>query len=873
MATGRAWIWLLLLGIEAALAGALLWRPILNAPLAATAIQHQGGYQYSVEVPLSAPAGYQLLADSNDHPAQSTLVLLQDEAPIGRPHSVHDQIRTEGNGGYSHWGGVLYFSTPGNTDPRNDAHRYRVRAQAVLAPPVRSALLAALVVIALPLMVLAAIAITSAGRSIERHPSLLRAGLIVGLVALEATLLVVLQRKPTVEWAIPHDRITHQAGHAYAAALGGIAPRGYLLTSDTNERPQQSTLVVLRDGQPLGPAHTVHELIIKNGGGGFSHWQDAVLFSTPGNTDPRADGHTYTVRAQALLVPRVRFAMLAGAIVVALPLLYFSLAWLRPRAGGLVVPLKLAALGLVCVAAPWAWIPSASREVELVANAGRWPFLALYVTIVAAALAGLIVLPFLRDWRIRVPFGILLLLGFATDQFALALSRHHMTLDLMQTVWRERAMATTVLTAYGTAIVPNVLLFAILAVPFLLSPPHRWSLRARFTIVPLAALVAVAAVIFATRGRTEAFPSAFAVPAQFAVAQVLSDSDPSVARDPVEYARPLSPLFRKIVMVVDESVRGDYLGLNNPRYDNTPTLSNAGAELVNYGVAISAANCSVASRLIMRVGLQREQLPDTREIWRRLPTIWQYAKKAGYQTVLVDAWRAVGEFHSYMDAQEARQIDIVSSVVAGPDYARDFMIADLVTELLTRDEPMLIYVNKNGTHQNYAHQFPAELEYDPTPLVAALPLDDRRRETVKNYHKALRSSVDGFFARLLPALQRDDTILIYTSDHGQSLFEGGYDLSHCSLTTNLHLGEVLVPMFVITHSPDVQARFRREAERAFNRASHFEVMPTLLHLMGYADSWVEPMYGPDLLNVPTERRRGFLMGTLFHPAAVWIDAE
>ena len=50
-------------------------------------------------------------------------------------------------------------------------------------------------------------------------------------------------------------------------------------------------------------------------------------------------------------------------------------------------------------------------------------------------------------------------------------------------------------------------------------------------------------------------------------------------------------------------------------------------------------------------------------------------------------------------------------------------------------------------------------------------------------------------------------------------------------------------------------------------------MPTLLELMGYSLDWVRAHYGPSLADVPIERRRGFLMGTFFHPAAVWVDFE
>jgi hypothetical protein len=105
------------------------------------------------------------------------------------------------------------------------------------------------------------------------------------------------------------------------------------------------------------------------------------------------------------------------------------------------------------------------------------------------------------------------------------------------------------------------------------------------------------------------------------------------------------------------------------------------------------------------------------------------------------------------------------------------------------------------------------------------------------------------------------------------LFEGGYDLAHCSLTASLHRGEVFVPLFAITHSPALGASFKAEAHRAFNRASHFDIFPTLLESMGYSSEWVEKVYGPSLLNVPVERKRGFLMGTFDDPAALWVDAD
>jgi glucan phosphoethanolaminetransferase (alkaline phosphatase superfamily) len=103
--------------------------------------------------------------------------------------------------------------------------------------------------------------------------------------------------------------------------------------------------------------------------------------------------------------------------------------------------------------------------------------------------------------------------------------------------------------------------------------------------------------------------------------------------------------------------------------------------------------------------------------------------------------------------------------------------------------------------------------YDPSPLVASLPLDQSRRESVRDYHRALRWSVDGFFEKVLPA----NTALIYTSDHGEALYEGGYDLGHCS--THPYYGEVYVPLFAATGSSELQASLQAVAKRAYNGAS------------------------------------------------------
>jgi hypothetical protein len=704
------------------------------------------------------------------------------------------------------------------------------------------------------------------------------------LIVVDLLLLGLLLWRPTMERPIdPHD-VRPETGRAYQVDVRTLVWPGYRLLGDSGEQPTRSRLIVLRDGRPLGPGHAVHDVIRREGNGAFSHWGDGLYFSTPDHTDPRSDGRSYSIRGPAALSPW-------AAGVVSIVLIIAGWASLRsagllpsvrgrPRARAFVpgrsaaaastMPLKLVAVAVVLATAPWAWSAAVAREAGVSIAAGRWGWLALYLAIVAVCITGLLVVPLLRDGRIRTALSALFLLGFLLDQIIVAVSGQHTTADMMQTLWRERTEAGGAFSTYADTVVSKGMLVAMLAAAFLLPPARRWALRSRWAMVPIVALGSVMAVVFVGRGATEALPSPYAVPAQLAMV-VRAGPSHDVDRPPVEYARALRPMFKKIVMIVDESVRGDYLGINDPKYDNTPALRGARDIVANYGVAISATNCSAATRLILRIGLRKSQLPDTRGMWRHQPTIWQYAHKAGYTTAQIDTFEQ--QPHSYMEAPEARMIDLRLLANTGRAHTRDPIVADMLIDLLKRDEPMFIYVNKFGTHPAYSYGAPPDFAYDPSPLVATLSLDESRRRSVRDYHRALRWMVDGFFERTLPALRRSDVVVLYTSDHGQSLYEGGYDLSHCSMTSSVHRGEVRVPLFVITASPTLGPQFRAAAERAFDRASHFEVFPTLLELMGYSRDWVERVYGPSLLDVPRDRTREFLLGTFEQSTAMWLSAE
>lgn len=125
--SGHIWAWVGLfvafavLVVAAALnLGAAERRLSLTGPFKAETEQ-SGTRALIVELRPMLPLrrGFTSGGDSNFNPQESTLQVQINGTPLDRPHSLHDLIRHEGGGAFSHWGEHLIFSLP--TGVPNDA--------------------------------------------------------------------------------------------------------------------------------------------------------------------------------------------------------------------------------------------------------------------------------------------------------------------------------------------------------------------------------------------------------------------------------------------------------------------------------------------------------------------------------------------------------------------------------------------------------------------------------------------------------------------------------------------------------------------------------------------------------------------------------
>ncbi|EJL01867.1 MULTISPECIES: sulfatase-like hydrolase/transferase [Pseudomonas] len=334
-------------------------------------------------------------------------------------------------------------------------------------------------------------------------------------------------------------------------------------------------------------------------------------------------------------------------------------------------------------------------------------------------------------------------------------------------------------------------------------------------------------------------------------------------REPVSLGRPSAAIDHDIVLIIDESIGGNYLDINTPFGVHTGLKTPPdGVDIFNFGYAASIANCSADTNVTLRYGGTRA---DYIRINSTLPSIWQYASKAGLRTVYIDAQRTGGNLQNLMTDLEKRDIDVFVQFDQTSVRDRDMAAAAKLIELLGDDQAELIVINKVGAHFPVHDKYPDDfMNYRP-----ALPrgqfqevADTGRRDGFNGqkddwllyrnaYQNTLLWNVGEFFKRIFQQADLSNAVLIYTSDHGQDLHERGNPGldTHCG--GNPVAEEGLVPLVVIQGSQLQTLDWNAAWARNKDRSSHYNIFPTLLQLMGYDPAGIESAYGKSLAQ-PTD---------------------
>lgn len=398
-------------------------------------------------------------------------------------------------------------------------------------------------------------------------------------------------------------------------------------------------------------------------------------------------------------------------------------------------------------------------------------------------------------------------------------------------------------------------------------PPRPYFLlrTSRAFALPLFVSLLLGVIVWQRGGYgTEGLPAAYP-PLVYAGLMATDELTRGTGTRPGLIGAPVRPrLAQDIILIVDESVSGNYLDLTNADGVRSGLMTpRPGIRVTNFGYAAAIHMCSTGTNRVLRYGGSQQTFAQAVVNW---PSIWRYAHRAGMRTIYIDAQLTGGARHNRMSAREAADIDIFHQFDGVPIAWRDHRAADLIAWYSRNGRPDFIYVNKAGAHFPVTNKYPtSQTLYRPVPPpqgfadrafadVAQSDLQPEEWRLYRNaYRNALHWSVGRFFDRLLGKIDARQAVVIYTSDHGQDLHERGNPgaNTHCGLGSSAQ-EQGVVPLAIIEAAGAKRLNWQAALAANRHRATGFRIFPTLRVLMGFDRAAIRRDHGRPLDEPPAD---------------------
>ena len=285
------------------------------------------------------------------------------------------------------------------------------------------------------------------------------------------------------------------------------------------------------------------------------------------------------------------------------------------------------------------------------------------------------------------------------------------------------------------------------------------------------------------------------------------------------------------IVVAGETLRADHFGLNGYQRNTTPLLTQeqATGQLLNYTNVSSCGTSTAFSLPCMfsvqpRTGFNKQQANN-------MENSLDILQKTGTQIVWIDnnsSSKGVADRVTYLNAKSPN-----TNPICTPE-CRDVGMLPIAEQWLDQQTPSdnkLIVLHQMGSHgPAYYKRYPQEFKQF-TPICESNQLDSCSQQAIINTYDNTVLYTDYFLAESIAWLKSKsadyEVSLLYASDHGESLGEGGLYL-HGYPYMLAPKAQTQVPMVYWTS----QAITLEQKQRTNDQLSHDNLFHTLLGMYG-----------------------------------------
>lgn len=311
----------------------------------------------------------------------------------------------------------------------------------------------------------------------------------------------------------------------------------------------------------------------------------------------------------------------------------------------------------------------------------------------------------------------------------------------------------------------------------------------------------------------------------------------NIQRKPIHIKEHKDSKIKNIIFIMDESERGDFMSVNS----NDPEIKKAtpfiekllkNDKFKTFGVMYPLGNCSYSSNAMFMTGGKIHYAIE--------PTIFQYMKNAGYQTIRLDAPHT--GYQNGVQRYDKKYIDkYMSEEKVNPKTKRDFACINDIGKILSEPGKHFIYFTKQGSHFPVTDSYPKDKELFNVEKVKKYSPEWYK----KQYLNAIHWNVNEEWKYLVNKIIKDrkDTVVVWQSDHGIDMAPDKNKkyilLTHCETGFNHYKAMYNAAGGIFSNNKNLINKFKN-----LNQSSGKQTFSTLLYLAGYSKNNIEKKYWP-----------------------------
>lgn len=281
-----------------------------------------------------------------------------------------------------------------------------------------------------------------------------------------------------------------------------------------------------------------------------------------------------------------------------------------------------------------------------------------------------------------------------------------------------------------------------------------------------------------------------------------------------------------IVLVIGETARAANFGVLGYGRNTTPCLSTMEGVTV-FRKAYTESNTTHKSVPMLMSAVSARNFNDI--YWQK--SVITAFKEAGFLTAFFSNQRRNGSFIDFFGEEADRCCFIKDDYPAGANVLDKELLkyVERFVDDAPSDKPLFIVLHCYGSHFNYRERYPEEFSvFKPDDCSEAMASN---RQSLLNAYDNTIMYTDHILSSLATMLDKtgDDVAMVYTSDHGEDIFDDGQHFLHASIVPTDY--QLHVPLMVWLSKGYSEHRQEVAAALKSNAESPISTSQSLFHTM------------------------------------------